>query len=116
MPQTIGNLIAEARTLLQDKNPSIGLRYTDAEMLEAFNSGVREARAKRPDLFLTLGLRVALPTYGLVDPFPLDPAYSPVFVNYLVGRTELREDPFSEDSRAVTMLNKFVTGLLTVQS
>ena len=113
---TVGSLIAEARTLLQDKTPATGLRYSDAEMLQAFNGAIGEARLKRPDLFLSLGLRNALPTYGLTDTFPLSYAYVPVFVYYLVGRTELREDPFAEDSRAVTLMNKFTTGLLSVQS
>ena len=116
MPQTVGQLVAEARTLLQDKVPAQGLRYTDAEMLQAFNGAMREARAKRPDLFLEFGLRNPLPDYIAADWFPLDPAYAPTFVYYLVGRAELREDPFSEDSRAVTLMNKFVTGLLQAAS
>lgn len=119
MPHTIGSMVAEARTLLQDKTPVPAIRYSDAEMLEAFNGALAEARAKRPDLFLLRGLRTALPIYSTSDldnDFPLDPGYVPAFVYYLVGRGELREDPFAQDNRAVVLMNKFISQLLTVQS
>jgi hypothetical protein len=119
MANTIGDVVAGARTLLQDKTPLPAVRYSDAEMLEAFNDAMAEARGKRPDLFLALGLRTPLPTYTVADldeEFPLDPIVRPAFVYYLVGRAELREDPFAQDGRAVVLMNKFVSQLLTVQS
>jgi hypothetical protein len=120
--RTFYNLIAEARTILQDKLPTSGgaLRYTDDEMFECINSFVAEVRTKRPDLFLTSGMRNPLPYYNASNdmdtPFPLDTSVWSAFVYYIVGRTELREDTFSEDSRAVSMLNKAVSQLLSIQS
>jgi hypothetical protein len=119
MASTIGSVVAGARTLLQDKRPLPAVRYSDDEMFEAFNDAMAEARAKRPDLFLALGLRTALPRYTAADlatAFPLDEAYASAFTYFLVGRAELREDPFAQDGRAVVLMNKFVSQLLSVQS
>jgi hypothetical protein len=119
--RTFGYLIGEARTLLQDKLTTSGglLRYSDDEMFEGVNAFMTEVRTKRPDLWLAFGLRQQLPFYTTVDmtvEFPLDLSVWSACVYYLVGRAELREDTFSEDSRAVSMLNKAVSQLLSIQS
>jgi hypothetical protein len=120
--RTLGSLIGEARTILQDKLPTNGgaLRYTDDEMFEAINSMLTEVRTKRPDLFLPRGLRSPVPYYSsafdMNTAFPLDTSCYSAFVYYLVGRAELREDTFSDDSRAVSMMNKALNQLLSVQS
>ena len=116
--RTIGDLLSEARTLLQDKVTPY--RYSDDELLEAANGAMAEARAKRPDLFLgTLGLREALPLYtgdDLEEEFPLPEWVYPTFLSYVVGRTSLRDDTYANDSRAVVMMNRFVNQLLGVNS
>ena len=124
--RTFGTLILEARTILQDKLPTTGgqLRYTDDELFESVNTAMAEVRTKRPDLFLRsfgrYSLRAVFPYYSasqdMNTPFPLDLSVYSAFVYYCVGRQELREDTFSDDSRAVTMMNKFVSQLLQVQS
>lgn len=117
--RTIATLISEARTLLQDSDPVPGYRYTDAEMLQAFNGAMSETRAKRPDLFLDLGLRNPVPFYTVTDlaaPFPLDTNVYSAFVFYVVGRSEMREDVFTEDGRAQVLMAKFIQQLLTVAS
>lgn len=119
MPRTIGTLIAEARTLLQDKGALLPFRFTDAEVMEAFNGAMVEARFKRPDLFMEMGLRSPVPTYAASDfalPFPLDATVYPAFVYYVVGRCEMREDTFADDSRAVALMNKFTSMLLKPMS
>jgi hypothetical protein len=120
MARTFGTLISEARTLLQDVVQMDGtLRYSDQEMYDAINGALAEARVKRPDLFLDMGLRTPTPTYGTNDtdtPWPFDnQLYNPVLY-YTVGRTELRDDTFSDNSRAVTLMNKFVSQLLQTSS
>lgn len=122
MALTFSELLEEARTLLQDKLPTSGgvLRYSDQELFECINSFMLEVRTKRPDLFLTMGLRTPIPFYSytadLNTAFPLDPSAWSAFVYYIVGRSELREDTFSDDGRAVAMLNKATSQLLTIQS
>lgn len=119
--RTIGGLLTEARVMLQDTvsdNPAY--RYSTDELLEAFNGALTEARAKRPDLFLgTLGLRDALPLYTSSDTdedFPLPEWVYPTVLNYVVGRTMLRDDTYANDSRAVVLMNRFVNQLLGVNA
>lgn len=117
MARTIGELLTEARGVLQDTQPTY--RYSDADMIAYFNDALLQARSKRPDAFLDMGLRNTVPQYTTGDTtvaFPIDLAYWSAFLFYLVGMCEIREDTFSDDSRAVTMLNKFVSQLLQVAS
>lgn len=124
--RTFGSIVGEARTLLNDKIGTAGgsLRYSDDELFEAINGAMAEVRNKRPDLFLrTFGrtsLRAPLPYYTAANDmgtaFPLDYSTYNAFVYYVVGRSELREDTFSDDNRAVTLMNKFTSQLLQVQS
>lgn len=121
MPRTLGTIVAEARTLLQDKVEVDGTyRYSDAEMFENINGALLEVRAKRPDLWLGIGLRVSIPTYSASTDmgvaFPLDESVYTAVLYYVVGRTELREDTFATDGRAVVLMNKFVSQLMSVQS
>jgi hypothetical protein len=120
--RTFGTLIAEARTLLQDKVPTVDgqLRTSDAEHFEAINGFMAEVRTKRPDLFLPMGLRTDLPFYAaptdMTTAFPLDLQAYQAMLYYVAGRAELKDDTFADDARAVTLLNKAVSQLLTVQS
>jgi hypothetical protein len=122
MALTIGGLILEARGILNDVVPTSGgvTRYSDADLIAAFNDALLQARAKRPDLFLAMGLRNRVPQYVMPDDadttFPIDSIVYPAFIYYVVGRSELREDTFSDDSRAVTMMNKFTSQLLQLAS
>ena len=52
--RTIATLLSEVRTLIQDKDPQPYYRYSDLELLEAFNGALAEARSKRPDLFTNM--------------------------------------------------------------
>jgi hypothetical protein len=118
---TIGGLLIEARGILNDVVPTSGsTRYSDADLINAFNDALHQARAKRPDAFLDIGLRMPLPIYEMPDDantiFPISGAFYPAFVYYVTGRSELREDTFSDNSRAVTLMNKFVSQLLQVAS
>lgn len=122
MSYTIGGLITEARGVLQDTVPTDAgaTRYSDADLVSYFNDALIQARAKRPDAFLDMGLRNVVPQYAMPGDttvvFPLDPIFYPAFLFYVVGMAELREDTFSDDSRAVTLLNKFVSQLLQTAS
>lgn len=120
MALTIGGLLSEARALLQDVSSVDGpTRYSDADLVAAFNDALLQIRAKRPDAFLSLGLQTAVPQYtssDLADTFPVDPVFYPACLFYVVGRSELREDTFSDDGRAIALANKFVSQLLQAAS
>lgn len=117
MALTIGGLFVEARRILNDDS---GVRFTDADLVAAFNDAMEQARAKRPDAFITIGLRVSVPVYAMPadsgTTFPLDGMFYPAFLYYVVGRSELREDTFTSEGRAVVLMNKFVSQLVTVPS
>jgi hypothetical protein len=122
MAYTIGGLLLEARGILNDVTPTVGglPRYSDTDLVNAFNDALVQARAKRPDLFLPMGLRNTVPQFSMptdqTTPFPLDFSVYPAFLYYVVGRSEMREDTFSDDGRATVLMNKFVSQLLMVQS
>jgi len=114
---TIGRMLLDARTLLNDTVPISGsVRYTDEDLIQAFNSALLEIRSKRPDAFLASGLRIVVPQFLMPDDqgmeFPLNQIFYPACVNYLVGKAELRDDEFQQDSKSVLLLNKFVTDLV----
>lgn len=107
--------------ILSDTIGTPTTRYADQDLIDAFNDALIQARAKRPDLFLDMGLRNIVPQYTTTDisgntAFPLDATLYPAFLYYIVGRCELREDTFSDDSRATVMMNKFVSQLMQVSS
>ncbi len=121
MALTIGGLLLDARGILNDTVPtSGGTRYSDADLIGAFNVAALQARTKRPDLFLFMGMRTPMLQYSMPKdqntPFPFDQSIYPAFLYYIVGQSEMREDTFSDDSRATVMMNKFVSQLLGVQS
>ena len=113
MPYTIGQCVAEARTILQDQVTPY--RYDDASIYNIFTSAMFEARRLRPDLFLSR-LFEDLPLYTVADadkPFPISTLYSVAVINYLVGRAELRDDEFNSDGRANAMLTSLKAQLST---
>lgn len=121
MARTVGAMIAEARQMLNDTVPISGApRYKDSDLTAALNEGVLQVRTKRPDAFLRYGLRNPTPSYALPDDedteFPFDDMFYSPLLFYVVGRSELTEDTFSDDSRAATLMGKFTMQLLRVQS
>jgi hypothetical protein len=115
--RTFGALLVEARGLLNDLVPISGLpRFTDNDLIEIVNEGLIELKLKRPDAYLSYGLRKPIPKYSMpaasnvIMPFE-DMFYSPLLF-YVVGRAELVEDTFADNGRAITLLSKFNTLLL----
>jgi len=118
--RTVGGLLAEARGLINDVVPISGApRFSDNDLLQILNEGLLQTRAKRPDAWLTYGLRKSLPAYTSSDltlVLPVeDQFYSPLLF-YVVGRAELVEDTFAANGRAISMMNKFTSMLLAVAS
>jgi Asp-tRNA(Asn)/Glu-tRNA(Gln) amidotransferase C subunit len=106
---TVQDFITSARRLLQDT--VVPYRYADADMIEALNLAILEARRIRPDLFLANF--DALPSYTAVgDTVDIEPMFRPAFVYSIVGRMELRDDEAASDTRAGQFLNKFIGQLL----
>lgn len=107
--------------MLNDEVPISGaVRYSDADLVAAANDGIMQIRTKRPDAFLRFGLRNQIPLYALPTDheteLPFDDIFYAPLLYYVVGRSELTEDTFTNDGRAVALTGKFVAQLLRVAS
>lgn len=103
---TIGALINEARVILQDE-ADLPYRYSDAELLTNYNLAMKSAKRLRPDLWLgSYGTPYADAT-STVATFPLPPEYEGTITNYVVARSEFRDDEFAIDNRAATFMAVF---------
>jgi hypothetical protein len=118
---TVAQYLQEARVLLQDVVSPY--RYSDAELVDALNIGMLEARKLRADLFLPLfdipwkdpgPVAGPVPPATLTAPVSMDPMYRQTLVYYMVGRAQLRDDEPTVDARAGALLQKFTAQLLTV--
>jgi hypothetical protein len=112
---TVTDYVVEVRRLLQDA--VVPYRYSDENMLSALNMGLLEARRLRPDLFLSSGLRNAVPSFSTTTGstlVPMDPQYRPAIVYYMCGQTQLMDEENTQDQRATVFMNKFVSQLLTI--
>lgn len=107
---TVAKYIERARVLLQDTN-SGSYRYSDAELREALNLAILEARSIRPDIFLAL--EFVLPNYtSSGDSTAALPEQVRVpFLYYIVGHAQLRDEEENQDQRAASLLNKFAQQL-----
>lgn len=112
----VQNYVDQARVLLLDQVAPY--RFPDADIVEALNMAIGEARRLRPDLF-TKYFRSDLPDYSTVDledEVPVDPMYRKAFLYYVVGHCHLRDEENTQDSRAAGFLNKFVAQLTSLQA
>lgn len=119
MSRTVAYLVKEARQILNDEVPITGApRYPDADLISAMNDGIQQIRTKRPDAFLGFGLRTTIPIYTAPNnmALPFDDIFYAPLLFYVVGRSELTEDTYADDGRAVALTNKFVAQLLRVAS
>lgn len=111
MARTIKDVLRRARHILQDvEEPR---RYSDALLLQHFDSAVLEARRVRPDLF-TARL-TATPDYSDVDletaAFPLPDQFLPPFVAYVAGMADMAEEEYVSEGRAQALLGRFAAQL-----
>jgi hypothetical protein len=109
---TISDVIDGARRILQDTLAPY--RNEDADLLNAFNMAMHETYRIRPDLFLSVGYTYTTYTSSDLDEnFPLSEFMIPQFQSYIAGFIELADDEFATDGRAIALMNKFTTGLLS---
>lgn len=112
---TVQDYIDHARVLLQDT--IVEYRYPDADIVNALNQGLLEARRIRPDIFL--GRFAALPSYSSGSPATavvVDAQYRMTLLFYVVGMIQLRDEEPTSDARASAFLSKFVAQMTTAAS
>lgn len=114
---TVGHYITEARRLLQDEIAPY--RYPDADIVDALNIGLLEARRLRADLFLPTFQMPFFDASGVIDTaatVTMDQMYRSALVYYIVGRMQLRDDEATVDQRAAGLLQKFTSQMLVLAS
>lgn len=117
MSYMVSDLLNRVRQVLQDQDQN-NYRYPTSDLIGYLNDAVTEAKRIRPDLFIgtynkTRAFVSDVPTtdYSTVV-FPLpDSCFTPA-VGYVVGFTEIRDDEFSDDGRAMTFLASFTQKLM----
>lgn len=115
MAKTVGNVIEEARAILQDTSSQV-YRYSTADLFAYLNNALLEMRRVRPDLFYAY-IGADTPEFVPGDEaelFPISAMYFTPVVFYVAGTAELRDDEFTVDARAVTLMQQFTAKLLTV--
>jgi hypothetical protein len=111
---TYGQIIAQARSIMQDQSQPY--RYADTELYNGLYEAMSIARVIRPDMFLVVGLDTApafLTPASSTLPFPLAWQFTPAFVDFVVFRAESRDDTFTDDSRAQQFLTTFKAQIAT---
>lgn len=115
--RTFGDVITRARRILQDTDDS-NYRYPQSELVDAVNDALLEVRRCRPDLLMSSNFNPTFVAEGQVDAteIPIESHFFQTLVYLTAGYMMLRDDEFSLDSRAVNLLNKGVSQLLTTAS
>lgn len=110
---TFQQIIDDARVLLNDVvlDETTITRYSEAQLLTYAREALVSARRYRPDLFLK-NLTGALPEYALDTDFPLDERYKVPVVDYIVHRSEIRDDEFVVSGKAEMMFTKFKSAFI----
>lgn len=116
----VADLILQAREIIQDTGMDFdgrGDRHSDAKLIRILNTALADAYRLRADLFFPNAGDRVVPFYTTTDItnntlFAVeDPFFSP-FVDYVAGYVALGDDEFAENSRAVSLLNRFSQKLL----
>ena len=100
---TVADLMADARTLLQDTVPAY--RYDERSMLTALNVTLLDTRRLRPDLFVfDLEHRGQVPAFEAVDDtyVPIEPQFRLGILYWLCGHALSRDQEDVQDIRATT--------------
>lgn len=101
---TVTDYVTASRILLQDQVQTF--RYPDSDLVLALNEAILEANRIRPDLFMGLG---SVPSYAANDttPVTIDPLYRVAFPFYMCGWAQLRDEEYTQDSRAAAFMGMF---------
>lgn len=122
--QTGDLLLSQVRGILQDRKVD-SYRYSDIDLVQALNTALTEVRRLRPDAFAGSFTTQATPQFyedgnpspppgyiPLSDPWPVDEMFFSPTVVYVAGYAELRDDEFTVDGRATSLLQRFAMQLM----
>lgn len=122
--KSLDDLVSEVRLTISDIGVNgSNFRYTNAQVIQAFNTAIRELYRYRPDAYIgnfTQGILInnSLPMNSYSDvtdlnqnpatPLPFDDRlfYGPV-IFYVIGKLELGDDEFTDQGRSAQLLASF---------
>lgn len=125
MAKTYKNVLDEARVLLQDDDSS-SYRVSEAKMIDILNRALQALVRIRPDACYDLFADNSLGIPELVESSPgagqtiytstfaLETQFYNPLLHYVVGLTELIDDEYSEDGRAMALLSQFKGSIVSV--
>lgn len=100
----VSELLLTVRDTLQD---DAGDRYSTASLLRALNMGILDMRRSRPDYFIGQYL-VATPQVAAdTEEVPVPEIAVPGLIAWVAGFAELRDDEYTADGRAKTLLDAY---------
>ena len=108
MARTVADVFAQARGLLQDRR--VPYRYPDADLLACLNEAISETQRLRPDLFVGRAA-AGTPLLTTTDTLPIHDMFFSPLVSFVAGRIELRDDTFTNDGRASSLVTMFYGAL-----
>ena len=118
MAKTYQDVITEARVLLQDTD-SDAYRVSETNLLAIYNRALQAIARVRPDACYDLYSANSLNVPELVesgagagqtdytDTFGLEMQFFNPLVSYIVGVAEIIDDEYTQDGRAMMLLNSF---------
>ena len=102
----LSDLIGQVRELVQDEVTPY--RYSDDRLYRVLNNAFAEAYRIRPDIFVDLDFTIPfVAPADSTDTFPLDQQFYTAFVDFVTATTELSDDEWTVDGRAMTLMQLF---------
>lgn len=102
---TVGDIIAEARILLQDTEAG-AYRWSDAMLYGALNEGLLSSALRRPDFYRDVPIpQYATSDLGLTINYP--DVYKPALINFIAGRIQMQDDEATNEATAAAFINAF---------
>lgn len=98
-----------ARDILQD---DAKVRYTDVQMFRYVTDVYRAARSVRPDLFIGALDTPIAEVAALTETFLLPDQLISAAAFYVAGRSEIRDDEFAVDGRAMALMGSLTQKLV----
>lgn len=110
MAKTLENMLDEVRDLLQDSRAS-SYRYSTARLVRQINTTLQEVYRLRPDAFIAYDTAAtAVPEFtesDLAEEIGIEDLFYQSVVFHVVSVTQLSDDEFANDGRAISLMSAF---------
>lgn len=110
MTTSVQSVVDSVRSILQDTQTPY--RYSDDDLVDIINYTLRSIARLRPDLFFgSFPPTITDVTISDNIPAAISDEYVPQIVLFVTGWAELRDDDYTDDKRAVALMQTLKSGL-----